>query len=86
MAKWYNYLGIFTAYDYEMFLSTYEINQLRTTKEELKELIYEMYETGKVKLMAELMIRKAIFDNKIVKKDNGYSYNGPNYACFVRME
>lgn len=86
MAKWYNYLGFFSNEDYEMFLATYEINQLLTTKKELKELIYEIYETEKIELMAELMLRKAIFHDHIAKKDDTYSYTGPNYACFVRMD
>lgn len=80
MAKWYNYFGLFSSQDYYEFLSIYELNPWITTKIGLKHLIKEHFESYKVDMMIELMIKKAIYLGDIIKTDEGYMYNGPRFV------
>lgn len=86
MASWYNYLGIFTADDYETFLSVCEINPSRNTKELIMELIAEQFESNRLSLMSHLMIFSAVRNGHLVSKGGKYNYAGPQTFSFVRFD
>lgn len=80
MAKWYNYIGMFSSSDYYDFLAVYETNSNLKTKEQLLEAVNDHFDGERLFLMTTIMLLVARCRGDVLKEDGEYIYTGPSYT------